>query len=217
MEEKIIAYLKAEYSPEVILLGGSRARGRENEKSDWDLFLLGSKKENGVFLDFQGARLDVTFKRWPEENKPLTIPYGPLWPVKVLLDNSQDKLSQVLAKTAEDFGKGPLTLYSEAVLGRFERLDSWKRKIEKYGDNPMVEFFYAGFFYEIAIRLWFEVRDRWPLTPAEALPLIKKEDKEFYDLLFSFMTSSPKERIAVAEFILSSLNALRKSKQESAN
>ncbi|MDB5194733.1 MAG: polymerase subunit beta [Parcubacteria group bacterium] len=212
MEEKIIDYIKNEYNPEVILLGGSRARGRETEKSDWDLFLLGSKKENGGFLDFQGARLDVTFKKWPEENRPLTIPYGPLWPVKVLLDNSDGKLLQVLAKTEEDFGKGPLTLYSEAVSGRFERLDSWRRKLEKYGDNPMVEYFYAGFFYEIAIRLWFEVRNRWPLTPAEAFPLIQSEDKGFYDLLASFMTSNPKERIKFAEVILGNLNVLRKSK-----
>ncbi|MEX0919223.1 MAG: nucleotidyltransferase domain-containing protein, partial [Parcubacteria group bacterium] len=194
---------------EVILLGGSRARGTETEKSDWDLFLLGAKKENGDFLKFEGARLDVTFKKWPEENKPLTIPYGPLWPVKVLLDNSEDKLSQVLIKTKEDFGKGPLTLYREAVNGRFERLDSWKRKIGKYGDNSMVEFYYAGFFFEIAIRLWFEVRDRWPLTPSEAFPLIQKEDKEFYDLLASFMSSSSLDRLSYTESIYQKLSNLR--------
>lgn len=209
LESKIIDYIKVEYDPEVILLGGSRARGSETEKSDWDLFLLGSKKENGGFLDFHGARLDVTFKKWPEENKPLTIPYGPLWPVKVLLDNSKRKLSQVLTKTEEDFCKGPLTLYREAVAGRFERLDSWKRKIEKYRDNPMVEFFYAGFFYEIAIRLWFEVRDRWPLTPAEAFPIILAEDKEFYDLLVSFMTTNTSDRLEYTEFLLKKLNNLK--------
>lgn len=209
METKIIEHLKAEYDPEVILLGGSRAGGRETEKSDWDLFLLGSKKENGGFLDFEGARLDVTFKKWPEENKPLTLPYGPLWPVKVLLDNSEGKLSPVLAKTKEDFNKGPLTLYREAVSGRFERLDSWKRKIEKYADNPMLEFFYAGFFYEIAIRLWFEVRNRWPLTPAEAFPIVEAEDKEFYDLLVSFMTANPSDRLGYTESILEKLNNLK--------
>ena len=83
MEQKIVNFIKKEYDPEVILLGGSRSRGTETEKSDWDLFLLGAKKENGRFLDFQGARLDVTFKKWPEESKPLTIPYGPLWPITV--------------------------------------------------------------------------------------------------------------------------------------
>ncbi len=205
MEEKIIKFIQNKYEPEVILLGGSRAKGRETEKSDWDLFLLGSKKENGEAIDFQDARLDVTFKKWPEENEPLTIPYGPLWPVKVLLDNSGGKLSLLLVKTEENFNKGPFTLYREAVLGRFERLDSWRRKIEKYGGNPMVEYFYAGFFYEIAIRLWFEVQDRWSLTPAEALPIIQNEDKEFYDLLASFVSSSSSERIKFTETLLNIL------------
>ena len=205
MEDKIVEFIKSEYDPEVILLGGSRAKGKETEKSDWDLFLLGSKKENGGFLDFKNSRLDVTFKKWPEENKPLTLPYAPLWPIRVLLDNSEGRLQKVLNKTEEDFGKGPLTLYSEAVSGRFERIDSWKRKIEKYRDNPMVEYFYAGFFYEIAIRLWFEVRDRWPLTPAEGLPLIRSEDIEFYELLVSFVSSIPSKRIKSATVILEKL------------
>jgi len=209
MKEKIIEFIKKEYDPEVILLGGSRARGAETDKSDWDLFLLGVKKENGEFLKFEDARLDVTFKKWPESNKPLTIPYGPLWPIKVLLDNSNGKLQEVLAKTKEDFSKGPLTLYNEAVNGRFERLDSWKRKIEKYGDNPMVEFYYAGFFYEIAIRLWFEVRDRWPLTPSEGLLIIEIEDKEFYDLLVLFMSSNLSDRLAYTESINQKLNTHR--------
>lgn len=206
IEDKIIEFLKREYDPEVILLAGSRARGKETDKSDYDLFLLGANKENGGFLEFEGARLDVTFKQWPDENKPLTIPYGPLWPVKVLLDNSQGKLQKLLTKTQEDFDKGPLALYTGGISGRFERLDSWRGKIEKYGDNPMVEFYYAGIFYEIAIRLWFEVRNKWPLTPSEGLPVIEAEDKEFYDLLVSFMSSGSSERIKFTETLFNLLN-----------
>lgn len=73
MEQRITEFLIAEYNPEVILLGGSRARGKETEKSDWDLFLLGAKKENGGFLEFEDARLDVTFKKWPEESKSRSV------------------------------------------------------------------------------------------------------------------------------------------------
>lgn len=209
IEEKIVEYIKSEYKPEVILLGGSRARGRATEKSDWDLFLLGSNREDGGHVEFEGEHLDVSFKDWPEENKPLTIPYSPLWPVKILLDESQGRLSRVLEKTEEDFGKGPLTLYNKGISGRFQRLDSWKRKIERYNDNPLVEFFYAGAFYEFALRLWFEAQNRWPLTPAEALPAIQAEDKEFYDLLNSFISSNSKERIRFTKEILGKLNDLK--------
>ena len=78
MEGKIIEYIKAQYNPEVILLAGSRAKGKETDGSDWDLFLLGPKKGNGGFINFEGQLLDITFKSWPEENKSLTIPSGPL-------------------------------------------------------------------------------------------------------------------------------------------
>lgn len=206
IEQKIVDFIKQEYDPEVILLAGSRARGRETEKSDWDIFLLGSKKEIEGFQYLEGARLDITFKAWPEENKPLTIPYGPLWPVKVLLDNSQGKLANVLTKTEEVYKEGPRVLYAKGISYRFVMLESWRRKIEKYGGNPMVEFYYAGFFYEIAIRLWFEVRNKWPLTPSEGLPVIEVEDKEFYDLLVSFMSSNSSDRIKFTETLFNLLN-----------
>lgn len=208
-EDRIIKFIKREYDPEVILLAGSRARGRETEKSDWDIFLLGSQKEGSGFIDFEGVRLDVTCKAWPEENKPLTIPYGPLWPVKILSDDSEGKLQKVLTKTEEDFMRGPLVLHTGGILGRFERLDSWRRKMEKYRNNPIVEFYYAGFFYEIAIRLWFEIRNRWPLTPSEGLPVIKEEDREFYELLVSFTSSGSSDRIKFTEILFNLLDTKR--------
>lgn len=207
-EQKIVEYIKTEYDPEVILLGGSRAKDKETEKSDWDLFLFGPKKGNGGFVEFEGQRLDVTFKSWPEENKPLTIPSGPLWPLKVLLDSSEGRLQKLLTKTEEDFSKGPLTLYRSGVLERFEKLDSWRMKIEKYGDNPMVEFFYAGVFYEFAIRAWFELQDKWSLAPAEAIAVIQSEDKVFYELLTSFISLNSSGRIVSTEAILNRLNSL---------
>lgn len=209
MEQKIIDYIKSEYQPEAILLGGSRMKGTATEKSDWDLFLIGSKKENGGFLEFEGQRLDVTLKSWPDENSPLTIPTGPLWPIRVLSDSSQGKLEKVLRTTEEYFRKGPMILYKDKVLGRLQKLDSWKRKIEKYADTPMVEFVYAGVFYEIAIQVWLELQNTWSLAPVEALSIIQEKNQGFYDSLNSFMSSSSLERFKHAETILNALEMLR--------
>ena len=173
MEQKIIDYIKDTYSPEAILLGGSRAKGREQEVSDWDVFLLGSQKGKAGSALSDGELLDVVFKNWPEENKSLTISSGPLWPVKVLFDGSDGKLSPLLERTKEDFEKGPMVLYKDRVQEKFEKMKSFQRKIEKYQDDPMVEFFYAGVFYEFALRAWFEQQNKWSLSPAEAIPHIK--------------------------------------------
>ncbi len=209
MESKIIEYIKVEYDPEIILLGGSRAKGKETEKSDWDLFLLGSKKGKEGFVEFEGQRLDVTFKNWPEEGKPLAIPSGPLWPLKILFDGSGSRLANILNKTEEYFNQGPLTLYREAVLSRSDKLDSWKRKIEKYANSPIVEFWYAGVFYEFAIRNWFELQDRWSLAPAEALPIIQEEDISFYNLLASFVSAISIERPKFTRDIFNALETRR--------
>jgi len=205
MEARVIQYIQTEYDPEVILLAGSRAKGKETEKSDWDLFLLGPKKGNGSFISFQDQLLDVTFKSWPEEDKSLTIPSGPLWPIKILLDKSDGRLSKVMAKTEQDFRKGPLTLYKNSVIERFKKLDSWKRKIEKYADNPMVEFFYAGVFYEFTIRAWFELQNKWSLSPSEAISHIKENDLEFYELLSSFTLLTSNKRPEITKTVLKKL------------
>jgi len=208
MEQKIIEYIKSKYNPEVILLAGSRSKGTEKEGSDWDLFLLGPKKENGGFESFEGEPLDVTFKSWPEESKPLTIPSGPLWPVKVLLDNSEGKLSLLLEQTKVAFEKGPMDLYRNSVLERFEKLTSWQRKIEKYQDNPMIEFFYAGVFYEFAIKAWFELQNKWSISPSEAISYIKENDEVFFELLNSFISSSSIKRPHFTKELLKKLGSL---------
>ncbi len=208
MEAKIIEFIKSEYDPEVILLGGSRAKGRETEKSDWDLFILGPKKGNGGFVDFEGQHLDITFKNWPEQGKALTIPSGPLWPLKVLLDNSGEKLSKLLKQTEENYHKGPLILYRDLVLDRLGKLESWERKMNRYADNPQVEFWYTGAFYELAIRLWLEFQNKWSLPAAEVLEVIKNDDEKFYNLLTKFLSSDSLHRQEVTQQIFKRVEGL---------
>ena len=207
MESKIIEYIKSEYNPEAILLGGSRMKGKEIEKSDWDLFLIGPRKGEKGFVEFEGQRLDVVFKPWPDDDKALTIPTGPLWPIKVVFDQSEGRLQKLLERTEAQFMKGPWVLHKELILERMQKMDSWKRKMEKYVTVPMVEFVYAGVFYQIGIQTWFEVHNMWSQSPAEALPIIEEKDKSFYDMLSAFISSSGSRRVACAEAILERLNS----------
>jgi predicted nucleotidyltransferase len=217
MESKIIEYIKTEYDPEAVLLGGSRMKGRETEKSDWDLFLIAPRKGKKGFVEFEGERLDVVFKSWPDDNKVLTIPTGPLWPIKVVFDRSEGRLEKLLEKTKENFLEGPWIQHKELILERMQKMDSWKRKMEKYVTNPMVEFVFAGVFYEIAIQTWCEVHDMWSQSPAEALPIIEEKEKSFYDMLSGFVSSSGSQRVGCAEAILERLNSQVKIMSSNSN
>jgi len=49
IEARIIAHLDRKWSPELILLGGSRAVNQQSAISDWDLFLVGDYAERSGF------------------------------------------------------------------------------------------------------------------------------------------------------------------------
>lgn len=206
IQDKIIEYLKNEYDPEAIILAGSRVTGHELKDSDWDLWLLNSaKKSKAGFLKFEDEFLDVTIKDWPEEDKFFSIPYGPLYPSKVLFAKSEERAKELIKRTKEAYNQGPLDLYKDSVMSRFSKLTRWLGKIKQNVDNPLVEFFYAGYFYEVCLRAWFEVQNKWPVSPKQGLEKIKDDDPDFYDLLESFHKSSSKNRLQIAMDILEKL------------
>lgn len=208
VQDKIINYLKDKYDPEAIVLAGSRATGHEIEGSDWDLWLLNPTKKDGAgFLKFEDQSLNVTLKDWPEGDNFLTIPYKPLWPSKFIFTKSKEKAEELIEKTKEAYSKGPLDLYKDSVMDRFKRLYRWKTKIEQNVDNPPVEFLYAGYFYEVCIRAWFELKNRWPVSPRQGLPEIKEDDQDFYNLLIDFYNSSSKDRPQIVNKILERLES----------
>ncbi len=48
-DAEVFEYVKQQFAPELMLLGGSRARGMERADSDWDIYLFGMK--NGGTAD----------------------------------------------------------------------------------------------------------------------------------------------------------------------
>ena len=209
MEKEIISYIRDEYNPDAIVLAGSRIKGTAQEDSDWDLWVLGSENNASGFFHFKGTLLDITTKNWPEEGKPLTTPYSPVWPLNVLWDASNGRLASLLKTTEEAFNKGPLDLYKSGVLERFAKLSRWQGKMKKYQAEPMVECFYANIFYEFAIRAWFELQNKWVLAPAESIPYIKNNDQEFFELLRTFVITESLNRGKVAQDIFRKLEALK--------
>lgn len=196
MEEKIADYLKSEYSeynPQAMLLVGSRASGHQSKGSDWDLYVLGPDKHRGIFFEWNGELLDVSFKELPAEDGTLTNPYKPLWPVKILLDSTAGVLNKVLQNTKAEYDKGPLIAYAEGCEDRLRKLQRGVHKIRKYENDRQVQFHYLTYNYHFLIRSWFEQHNLWPLPPREALPYIQEHDEDFWDLLNNIMDSRGKE------------------------
>ncbi len=209
MELQIIEYLKQTYSPRVIVLAGSHATKTNTEQSDWDLFLFCEGDHQGGFFEWNGELLDITIHNWPKpDDWVLTIPYGPLWPVKVLHDETGGVFDAILQKTKGKYDQGPLVAYPIGCAERLQKLDRWQGKIERYVDNQEVQFYYAGYIYEFLVRVWFEQQNLWPLPPAQAFPYIKENDPDFAQLLKDFTEVKGTKLVAVTGKIVDSLRKL---------
>jgi predicted nucleotidyltransferase len=202
----ITAYLVKRFKPKAILLAGSRAQGLAKKGSDWDIFVYTEKEGRNAYVVRKGETLDITLKVWARvAGNPLTNPYGPLYPVEVLYDETEGEFGAMLASTVQLKRKGPARAYPLACAERREKLERWVEKLKKHRTHPEENFYYAGWAYELFVRVWFENRNRWPLPPAQAFPVIKKEDPKFFRLLSRFATAKMEERATLASRIASSL------------
>lgn len=209
MDQQLIEFLKEKYRPHVIVLAGSRANGTQTADSDWDLFLFCDIKGIGEILKWNDQELDITFHEWPKsEGWIFTNPYSPVWPVKVLFDDTNGVFNTILKQTEAVYNKGSKVAYPTGCEERLQKLDRWVGKLEKYQDNPEVQFYYAGITYEAFVRVWFEQRNLWPLPPAQALPFIREKDSEFWELLSGFVKMNGQELATGARVIAGRLQTV---------
>lgn len=208
--DQIMQFLKKKYRPKAIILAGSRALGLHSKNSDWDIFLFSEKEHRDGFFKWNDLLLDLTFHAWPKsKDYVLTIPYGPLYPVQVLYDETHGELKKILKRTEKAYRAGPLKAYKDGCAARLQKLDRWRGKIEKHEAHPEVQFYYAGYVYEFFVRVWFEQQNSWPLPPAQALPYIKKKDTHFWKLLSSFTVAKGRARTLLTDKIIKRLRSFR--------
>jgi len=180
-EAKIIAHLEQKWSPDLILLGGSRALNQHSVTSDWDLYLVGDYSERDSFPEqFDGEHLDVSI--WPRRNlsgNVLRIYYGPVPTLRVLKESLDQLGSRIVEQTALAYRQGPDSKNKKALLLERDEMSRMIAKISSHLYDPEACFTNLGFFHRTAVQMWFETRGKWSLPPFKALPIIRIEDPEF--------------------------------------
>jgi predicted nucleotidyltransferase len=217
MEEKIVEYLKSKYNPQAILLTGSRVSGKAVKESDWDIYVVTPEKHRGEFVEWNDELLDITFKELPEKVGILTNPYKPLWPVKILLDNTDGVLDKVLANTKAKYDEGPLRVYSEGCSDRLRQLQRGVHKVKKFENDVQIQFYYLTYGYYFLIRSWFEQHNVWPMPPADGLYYIQEHDKDFWNLLNKIMDSRGEELSDYIKLAVQKVESVNQDKNNSAS
>ena len=183
-KQAIIDHLVEKYHPKSIILHGSRAKGKNRLNSDWDMYVLVDSDIKGGSELYDGESLDVCLVHLPISKEDFVDTFGyTLNTAEILFD--QDNVAQTLldeAKEAYAFGR---KLTEAERQNRRNFMHRTLQRLEGYVDRPEAFFLYLGFFYEIALRYWFELRGLWSLPIYEALPYIQEKDPQYYTQLQS--------------------------------
>lgn len=194
-EDTIIVHLQKKYDPVAIVLAGSRVSGTFSELSDWDLYVFTNQEFKPGFEELNGQTLDISVIPYPiDEAFIFDTRFHPEQHLKILLDNTDGWLQEAVIRTQKAYAAGPLPLSPEEISRIKKVMSRYIDKSENRKHIYGVVFFYLGIFYEMALRLWFQTKQQWPLSPHEALPHIENEDQHFYGQLNELACSKDTDR-----------------------
>jgi len=184
--DDLVIYLRKRYSPNAIILHGSRARGNAFDHSDYDLELIIEEPDLVRPEYYKGCALDVGGISQTE--MILKAGQTPIWPCLVLFDDGENLGECLVKRTHEAFRQGPSPLEGEQLENRFIFSKRLIQRIQGRGADPLVRFYYVGIFYERVLRYWCELNQQWTASVYLLLPRIATEDPVFYRLLKDLWT-----------------------------
>jgi len=189
MQDRIINYLVDKYEAKGVVLYGSRALMTAVEKSDFDIYIFSDKPKSeiegfGEVDLFQGVQIDLSvYPTNVSEDFILKTSTHPIFGAVVLLDELDGKIKKIVQNSDQAYEKGPepLTKIQKSVQRKILR-----KYINKACARPLdlatVYFGVSQFFYSV-VETWFLVKNLWPQSLYQALPIIEKEDEKFFQAL----------------------------------
>jgi hypothetical protein len=202
MQTEIVNHLKEKFSPDAIILHGSRARGKERPHSDWDFILLFSGEtelKTGRTL-FKDQNIEYTVTMLPVKN--VYEEFGAkLQQAKVLYESNGSGTE--LLKRAEEY-------YSEGVHWSLEKIAGHKLwmqgRIDGMRDNTDNLIIFDKYDRDVRGRLfnyWYWILQQKHSQPVYvALEEIKEADPDYFKLVEAyFVEIDLKKKVELAEAI----------------
>jgi predicted nucleotidyltransferase len=207
LKEQLTSYLKEKYNPVAIVLHGSRANSNAQEHSDWD-FVIFSRNEVETHREIVlGADVEVKNIIVPIPDEKIGKRLGFFFRkenIETLYD--PENIVPDLLEKNEHILEGGNKFTEAERIARFAFLTSSINRIRDNLDNPLVVFAKKAEFYDRAIPAWFRFLHK-EFRPSDyiALPRIKSEDPNFYELLERFIQADSLESVEYGEKIIEHL------------
>ena len=210
VQEQIIDFLRQKYNPIAILLHGSRAVGKARPHSDWDILMLfdGPVPRKGYREEIAGS--DVEWKAYmlPILSESIVDVFDVYLQFAVVLWERNGEGSDLLNRAKAEYAKGPKP-YTEDETSREKQYFAHKvLGLEDDKETQYLFFRHQCVLRTLALRLWFEFRNKKFSQPLYlSMPLIQKEDPEFYNHLVSFTAqdTTSDQKIGDAKWMFSRL------------
>jgi len=203
MQDTITEHLHSTYSPDAIILHGSRARGKEREYSDWDF----------IFLYNQPTDVKSGRELFQEQNVEFSVYTLPTSDIYEQFGSKLQKAKVLYEKSTEgtDLLKQAESYYSQGVHWSPEKNNGhrlWmKGRIDGMSDNtdnPIVFNKYFGDFSGRVFNYWY-----WILKKEHSQPIyvateeVAESDPDYYRLVSKLVDaeSSLNEKVDISREI----------------
>jgi hypothetical protein len=189
-KEKIVEHIKEIYNPVAMVLTGSRASKEFSLTSDWDFYVFTDKEFEWGFDSFEGEAIDISIEKYPVgDDFIFDTNYHPEQFLEVVFDMSGGWLEDAVQRTRKKYLIGPEDISGNEYQRLKKVMMRYIQKVESRKDLHGQSFYYLGIYYQIALRLWFQFQNKWPLSPHGALSFIEKNDSNFSKLLMGISES----------------------------
>lgn len=183
IQSNILQFLKEKYAPEIVILHGSRAAGKNRPDSDWDIFVFTSLDIKGGTEQFMGEQLDVQTVYMPVKIEEFVDNYGyVLHNAKILLDNEEEFGRKILEEAVQMYSLGKKLTETE-LTNRTNYMSRILSRMSGSTEKPELFLLYLGYFYEKSLQYWFELKGKFSKPVYAAIPEIQEADPEYYALL----------------------------------
>lgn len=194
IETKLVEYIKEKFNPLAIILHGSRANGNNRAHADWDIAIITSKKENPKREIIFGANVEYKEIILPIPENTLVSFALRTGNTKILHDT--DSLAQNMISQDDLFISKGVQFTEGDRIARRAYLLSALDGIGDYSDNSFIMFDKKVDFFTRMMPSWFMfIKKDYQPSGYTALPLIQKEDPEFYTLIHQFTEANQSQEL----------------------
>jgi len=187
-------YIVDTYHPQMLLLHGSRARGKNTPQSDWDMLMIPSGNSPTTVQPFSFMHYSIDIQSLTDisfSKSPSLIPYF----AQGILIIDKEQIGEKLQEEAQElYNLGPKELNPADYALRKTFYERCLARLEDNRHNPMIFHYRFGALYERIFRYWFEIRREWSLPIYEALPYIEKADTRFFEMAQDIILTTDLEK-----------------------